>query len=301
MSRIGANVDGITLKLNSLSTDSYVEDIVIDNVNIEGSRAWINANANGLSRPLSSLTISNTKVRGAKGYYIDNVDKLVITDTCDIEYAPYDGTATSYLYATNSTISGRHSVQAGSTVAWSLFKPLTSSSITFDNVIIRAPDTNIIGIECTVAATVNIINSDIDTGFKAVRFTGAITGNIINNKFDGTTADFELTNGLANLHIEGNQFVNDLKTIAYTGTSNFQDFTWNPATCASGTPITTTVTFTGAKLGDVIRVTAPYDLQTLSVNAYVSAADTVTVQLVNPNSAGSIDLASGTWLLKKDR
>lgn len=66
-----------------------------------------------------------------------------------------------------------------------------------------------------------------------------------------------------------------------------------PSIAAAGTT-TTTVTVTGAVLGDkVTAVTFGVSLAGLVETAYVSAADTVTIVLYNP-TAGAIDLASTT-------
>ena len=69
--------------------------------------------------------------------------------------------------------------------------------------------------------------------------------------------------------------------------------TWNPASVASGAQATTTVTVTGAALGDHAIASFSLDLAGAVLNAYVSAANTVTVVLSNM-TAGAIDLASGT-------
>lgn len=66
-----------------------------------------------------------------------------------------------------------------------------------------------------------------------------------------------------------------------------------PNIVAAGTA-TTTVTVTGAVLGDkVVAVTFGVSLAALTQTAYVSAADTVTIVLYNP-TAGAVDLASTT-------
>lgn len=56
---------------------------------------------------------------------------------------------------------------------------------------------------------------------------------------------------------------------------------------------TTTVTVTGAALGDFVMVSLGVDLQGISVTGYVSAADTVAVRIQN-ESGGTLDLASTT-------
>ena len=58
--------------------------------------------------------------------------------------------------------------------------------------------------------------------------------------------------------------------------------------------MTTTVTVTGAALGDIVTgVSFSLDLQGLSVSESVSPADTVSVLFFN-GTAVAIDLASGT-------
>lgn len=57
------------------------------------------------------------------------------------------------------------------------------------------------------------------------------------------------------------------------------------------------ITVTGAALGDFVMVAAPYDLQGITCNGYVSAANTVKIRLQN-ETGGPIDLASGTWKVK---
>ena len=69
--------------------------------------------------------------------------------------------------------------------------------------------------------------------------------------------------------------------------------TYDPGSLADGAGATTTVTATGAVLGDFALASFSLDLQGISVTAYVSAADTVSVRFQN-ESGGVLDLASGT-------
>jgi hypothetical protein len=56
-----------------------------------------------------------------------------------------------------------------------------------------------------------------------------------------------------------------------------------------------TITVTGASVGDAVALGPPAALESgLAATGYVSAADTVTVRLVN-GTAGAIDPASATW------
>ena len=70
--------------------------------------------------------------------------------------------------------------------------------------------------------------------------------------------------------------------------------TYDPASLIDTAGATTTVTVTGAALGDFVpMVSFDKDLQGITVTAYVSAANTVSVRFQN-ESGGTLDLASGT-------
>jgi hypothetical protein len=68
---------------------------------------------------------------------------------------------------------------------------------------------------------------------------------------------------------------------------------WDPGSIAVGAETSTTVTVTGAQLGDFVLASYSIDIQELTISASVSAADTVEVVLAN-NTSASVDLASGT-------
>lgn len=69
--------------------------------------------------------------------------------------------------------------------------------------------------------------------------------------------------------------------------------TYDAASLADGVGATTTITVTGAALGDFVMISGSLDFQGITVTGYVSAADTVAVRLQN-ESTGAIDLASMT-------
>lgn len=69
--------------------------------------------------------------------------------------------------------------------------------------------------------------------------------------------------------------------------------TYDPGNLLDGAGATTTVTVTGAALGDFVEVSFSLDLQGITLTGYVSAADTVSVRFQN-ESGGALDLASGT-------
>lgn len=69
--------------------------------------------------------------------------------------------------------------------------------------------------------------------------------------------------------------------------------TWDPPNVSINNQQSTTVTVTGAAVGDPVALGFSQDLQGMLLTGYVSAADTVTVILRN-GTGGGIDLASGT-------
>jgi hypothetical protein len=73
---------------------------------------------------------------------------------------------------------------------------------------------------------------------------------------------------------------------------------WNPGSLADGAGETSTgITVTGAAFGDFVLVAAPYDLQDMTVTAYVSATDTVEIRIQN-ESTNTVNLAEGTWTVR---
>lgn len=69
--------------------------------------------------------------------------------------------------------------------------------------------------------------------------------------------------------------------------------TFNPTNLVDAAGETTTVTVTGAALGDFALASFSLDLQGITVTAWVSAANTVSVRFQN-ESGGALNLASGT-------
>lgn len=69
--------------------------------------------------------------------------------------------------------------------------------------------------------------------------------------------------------------------------------TYDPPSLADGAGATTAVTVTGAALGDLAVASFSLDLQGITVTAWVSTANTVSVRFQN-ESGGVLDLASGT-------
>lgn len=104
------------------------------------------------------------------------------------------------------------------------------------------------------------------------------------------------TNGVAWLKESGTGNTGWLRLSAYLEGSA----TYDPPSLVDGAGATTTVTVTGAALGDYAQASFSLDLQGITLSAYVSSANTVSVRFQN-ESGGTIDLASGTLLAKAEK
>lgn len=306
----GNTIDAINLDIYALTADTHVEEIIIRDCIIEGGRYWLNlSQAAGSTRRLKKVTIDNVQVRGAKGWIIDGVDEVVITNTCNINYVAYDATAASTFNVRDSVISGRFSMDTGATSAYTFFPVAASTTnLTFDSVIIRCADVNVSGITCTGASVTDlrIINPDIVVGNDAVLLNGTgLTGALIGGKLtgggSGTLYDLFVGSNTSSFEIRDVRYGTGNVSIDYTGVNNIKKFTWNPPSVASGSFQSTVVAFTGAAFGDNVTVTAPYDLQNLILSGYVSSAGNITVMLHN-HRATAVDFPNSTgWIARLDK
>lgn len=76
--------------------------------------------------------------------------------------------------------------------------------------------------------------------------------------------------------------------------------TYDPPILSDGAGATTTVTVTGAALGDMAAASFSLTTSGITISAWVSAANTVSVRFQN-ESGGPLDINSGTlkaWVLK---
>ena len=79
-------------------------------------------------------------------------------------------------------------------------------------------------------------------------------------------------------------------------------FTWDPGSLADGVGETSSaIAVPGAVLGStIVQCVAPYDLQGITLNAWVDAANSCKARLQN-ETTGTINLASGTWVMQGRR
>jgi len=91
----------------------------------------------------------------------------------------------------------------------------------------------------------------------------------------------------------------DSPLVSFKDLEGAQDIrvTYNPGNIANGSAEITNLTVTGARLGDFVLISAPYDLQTIQATGHVQSSNTVAVHLQN-NGTAAVNLASGTWVVK---
>lgn len=83
--------------------------------------------------------------------------------------------------------------------------------------------------------------------------------------------------------------ISDLETVY------FQQATIDPGNLVDGAGATVQVTgVAGATLGDWVIVSAPYDLQDITVTPYIQSTGVVEIRIQN-ESGSTIDLGSGIW------
>lgn len=85
------------------------------------------------------------------------------------------------------------------------------------------------------------------------------------------------------------KYINNSENLPVLGVT-----TNDPASVASGSQTSITITVDGAQVGDFALVAPPYQIAGLQMTAYVSNSNEVTVVLKNDTGA-AIDLASGEW------
>lgn len=95
--------------------------------------------------------------------------------------------------------------------------------------------------------------------------------------------------------IEHQKVIDDLETLraATAGAILTGSATYDAPSLVDAAGATTTVTVTGAALGDFVLVSLSVDIAGITITGYVSAADTVSVRVQN-ESGGTVDLASAT-------
>ena len=154
---------------------------------------------------------------------------------------------------------------------------------TWDNFLAAEPEQRLEGSTTWNPGSLLPGQSELSPG---ITVTGAVSG-----QFVIVTAPYDLQGMIASAHVSGSDTVKILLQRpdgVLRGSA-----TWNPGSLVPGAAETSAgITVTGAALGDGVAVYPPYDLQGIVAIGYVSAADTVKVQLSRP---AAVLQGSATW------
>lgn len=256
---------------------------------------------------LSNCTIANNDDTGSFNSLI-SISKYVLSLNVSSCYIANSGSP--------------YSVQINDSVASSPRGTYSFTGNTFTNV------SNASGggaIYCKDTSQVSIAGNNfksITSSNWAILFEGTIdSASVVGNTVDGSPTDLVVfSNSItingnvvvlnSGLPASGNQFVNlSLPTsstglpagslfsnsgiVTVKGSTVTGSATYDPPSLNDGDGATTTVTVTGAALGDYADASFSLDLQGITVTAWVSAADTVSVRFQN-ETGGTINLGSGT-------
>lgn len=305
LSLFGANVysnatDGLRLTYNSLSGTGAGKLGYSKRATITGNRFYSNT-GNGVTIMLEDYSLFSTiggiedvaladnmsDGNGGDGYELGLVRSSVIGNRALLN------TGNGFTIRTNksTTYQGNHSWDNGSsgsnmrgfeflTADTTGSTPPNSTLISFNGN--HAGDTRSGGSRYTnFAFDLNKLDS------------GEVTDN---NGTNANTAEWKNVNSLSAVSFTNNRGTVSGSDVIGTPWSKrlFGSKTWDPTSLTSFTETSTTVTVTGAAVGDIAscgQTTITADL--LQLNCYVSADDTVRVVLRNISS-GTIDVTSGT-------
>jgi parallel beta-helix repeat protein len=133
--------------------------------------------------------------------------------------------------------------------------------------------------------------------------TGSDRNKVVNNYISDEVIGVNIAAGSYN-EIAGNTAENCSTVYSTSGSTQTKvngglegSVSWNPGDLSNGTGETTSLTVTGAAVGDRVEVFPGIDLDGLVHSGYVSATDTVELRLHN-GTGGNVNLASSTWRVR---
>jgi hypothetical protein len=255
---------------------------------------------------------------GVTGRYMDIAVFNNGTRNCGLVRTRHVTAASSC--ASNVIISGNMVVNATASSAFGIYVQQTLDSATITNNVINGCSSFAAAVTATTATgTVTISGNTIIDGLNVATGSSTTDADIIvsgatnvacmNNVFGTTDAnrDYGMSfDTVASLLLRDNTAWQPTNTGTYfnaitaylPGSVLSGSATYDPPNLIDGAGDTTTVTVTGAALGDLVEcVSFSLNLQGITVTGYVSAADTVSVRFQN-ESGGTLDLGSGTLLAR---
>lgn len=194
----------------------------------------------------------------------------------------------------NTTVAGTSALSDTATItktsagASTIGLALINSSVSAgtETVIDMAPNASGTGVRSAQIASKNVGGStEADLEFRVAN-GGAPTNALVISKAGALSLPFITTQGPLVTDTSGNV------TSAISGTATF-----DPSSLLTLTGQTTTITVTGAALGDIAVGSFSLDLQGIQVTYYISATNTCSARFFDA-TGGTVDLASGTLKCK---
>jgi hypothetical protein len=275
------------------------DDIRVDNMSIVGGRLFLDGANLGGTTFATNLALSNIHV-DARGSYnpsdIANVAPMFLRQVKGLL-----GTNITLIGHDTRTYGGIYCEDAGATTTFTVedmhltnVKITNAATASRSGYFSEVRNSSLMGYQLDVSSSSNGMEFPNSTG---IRVGG---GSIINNAGAGPAVNIGAT--AADIQFDETCRFTGTVTVNATAYANGCEVrrilsgsaTWDPASIADGDEAETTVTVTGAALGDFVDACSfSIDVADLGVSAAVSATDTVAVSLLN-NTGGAVDLASST-------
>lgn len=290
-------------------TSAFNEGFVLENTKIKapnGGPLYVANNSHGDVLFGNWLRAENLQDAVGRGIYTVNCSGTrILANTFSPTGGAFGRKAQNIEIYTTQTNLGISSVIEGNTfldipsgtVEWNVKLTGNAQTRTHNAVVIRGNsfgDSGPVGSAATVEADILIASCTVRDSIIAYNKHNAIT-NVTRTAGLKIGASTTLTNNM----IGPNSFLANGGTITanydgITETIISGSATYDPPSLADAAGATTTVTVTGAALGDYVEaVSFDKDLQGITLTAYVSAANTVSARFQN-ESGGVLDIVSGT-------
>lgn len=308
-----------TISNNRIRTVNSTSSSDVVGINVKGTPRSLTTSPQGYSVTVTGNTVYSVGVAGTKGtgIRVQTDDVLVIgnlTENTGLSGISTDDSNGSQ----NSIIQGNRIIQPGTATDYGIRLECVGSRVRALHNTIDGPAVGIYvgppsGSNTDFEVTGNVINPTVaGIGISCSAFADMTYFRCFDNVVMGGANGIVFNAGAGTWSIwrvEGNDLAR--ATTQFNGTppsgltaANLGymegSATYDPANLADGAGATTTVTCAGAALGDYASATFSLDLQGITLTAWVSAANTVSVRLQN-ESGGPIDLASGTLKVRAER
>ncbi len=133
--------------------------------------------------------------------------------------------------------------------------------------------------------------TSIPAGASAIRYNGTVPKILRNVTAKSAGTDFTSANTVTFLSGTAGSYISDLRPDPFRAT-----LVWDPVSLGTGQVGGTTVSITGARIGDALFIAPGIDIGNMTASGLVSANDTMRINLYN-STAGTIDIASSTWVV----